>query len=287
MSSGTDLAEPKGSDVRSSTRSGRLVGSTVAIEALSPGERDEMWELFRVYYLDVCREDFDRDLSEKDHVIVLRDGGDRSIQGFSTLKVYDQSVGGRRFRAIFSGDTIVDAAYWGQSALHWTFLRFLVRQKLRAIGTPLYWFLISKGYKTYLLLARNFPEHWPRHDRSTPTNAQAILDTLSRGRYGEAYDPTRGVLSFPEPHGRLRTCVAPLTEAELTHPDIRFFAERNPRHVEGDELCCLGHVDLGFVLRGARRSMLRPFKRRQPRTKLGDARLGEGRALTASQEVEI
>lgn len=180
-----------------------------------------MWRLFRAYYADVCREDFERDLAEKAHVIVLRDVGDRSLCGFSTLKVYDQEVGGRRFRAVFSGDTIVDAAYWGQSALHWTFLRFLVRQKLGALGTPLYWFLISKGYKTYLLLARNFPEHWPRHDRPTPPHAQAILDALSTARYGDAYDPTRGVLSFPEPHGRLRAYVAPLTEDELAHPTSR------------------------------------------------------------------
>jgi hypothetical protein len=279
MSVGTELARSRGAGVRGARPTGRLVGSTVPVGGLVAKERDAMWEIFRVYYLDVRREEFDRDLNEKDHVIVLRDSGDRSIRGFSTLKVYDQSVGGRRFRAIFSGDTIVDAAYWGQSALHWTFLRFLIGQKLRAVGTPLYWFLISKGYKTYLLLARNFPEHWPRHDRATPAGAQAILDTLARDRYGAAYDPVRGVLSFPEPHGRLRTCVAPLTESELAHPDIRFFAERNPGHVDGDELCCLGRVDLGFVVRGARRSMLRPFKRRR--------RLAETPALTASQEVEL
>jgi hypothetical protein len=249
-----------------------------------------MWTVFRAYYADVRRADFDRDLDEKDHVILLRDSGDASLQGFSTLKVYDQLVQGRRVRAIFSGDTIVDAAYWGQSALHWTFLRFLVQQKLRSPATPLYWFLISKGYKTYLLLARNFPEHWPRHDRATPELAQALLDALSIGRYGDAYDRTRGVLSFPEPHGRLRTYVAPLTEAELAHPDVRFFAERNPGHVEGDELCCLGKVDLAFVLRGAGRSLVRPLRARRlasPRDAVVPTRtLAEG-TRTSSQEIDV
>ncbi|MCB9619402.1 MAG: hypothetical protein H6724_08120 [Sandaracinus sp.] len=265
-------------------RSGRLRGRTVRVSALRPDDRDAMWGLFRDYYADVRRTDFERDLAEKDHVIVLRDTGDGSIRGFSTLKVYDRREGGRRFRAIFSGDTIVDVEYWGQSALHWTFLAFLVRQKARSLGTPLYWFLISKGYKTYLLLARNFPEHWPRHDRPTSPRAQAILDLLSRDRYGDAYDAEQGVLHFPEPHGRLRACVAPIAEEQLVHPDVRFFAERNPGHVHGDELCCLGKVDSAFVVRGAWRSAMRPLKRWVRRPLPVE---GEVPALTASQEVKL
>ncbi|HJK91691.1 MAG TPA: hypothetical protein RMH85_31120 [Polyangiaceae bacterium LLY-WYZ-15_(1-7)] len=223
-----------------------------------------MWRLFRRYYTEVERPTFERDLDDKDVVIVLRDSGDGSIQGFSTLKVYARKVHGRRVVAIFSGDTIIDAPYWGQSALHWTFLRFLVQVKLRHPLTPVYWFLISKGYKTYLLLARNYPHHWPRHDAPTPAFEQALLDALSADRFGEAYDREAGVLRFPESHGRLRGHVAPLSPELLAQPDVRFFAEKNPGHPHGDELCCLGRVDLAFVLRGAQRVFARPFRRRLP-----------------------
>ncbi|MBX3249978.1 MAG: hypothetical protein KF901_22565 [Myxococcales bacterium] len=270
------------------SRSLRLRGRVVPITALSSADRDAMWRVFRAYYADVTREAFEADLDEKDHVIVLRDSGDASLQGFSTLKVYDQKVEGRRVVAVFSGDTIVDEAYWGQSALHWTFLGFLARLKRRAPLTPVYWFLISKGYKTYLLLTRNFPEHWPRHDRPTSPFAKALLDVLATERYGDAYDPVRGVLSFPEPHGRLRQHVAPLAEDLLAQPDVRFFARANPRHAEGDELCCLGKVDLAFVLRGARRVLMRPLRRLWGRLPSLPSRAPEPeRSLVTSDEIDV
>ena len=32
----------------------------------------------------------------------------------------------------------------------------------------------------------------------------------------------------------------------LTHPDIRFFVEKNPGHVLGDELACIGRMGPGL-----------------------------------------
>jgi hypothetical protein len=43
---------------------------------------------------------------------------------------------------------------------------------------------------------------------------------------------------------RLLETTAPLTDAELADPDIRFFAEANPGHAEGDMLLCLCPLDL-------------------------------------------
>src|SRR4029079_15523392 len=106
--------------------------------------------------------------SKKEHVIVLRDSGDGSLKGYSTLYVFDASVDGRRVKAVFSGDTIVDDMYWGQSTLQRAFFRYVLALKVRNPTVPLYWFLISKGFRTYLLLSRNFPEYWPRHEASTP-----------------------------------------------------------------------------------------------------------------------
>jgi hypothetical protein len=224
--------------------------------------RDAMWELFTRYYAEVRRSVFEADLDEKDHVILLRDEGDGSIRGMSTLKVYELTVHGRKVRAVFSGDTIIDAAYWGQSALHWAFLGYLVRVKLKSPLRPVFWFLISKGYKTYLLLSRNFPTHYPRHEHPTPPWEKAILDGLASERYGTAYDAESGLLRFAEAHGRLHDKVAPITADLLEQPDIRFFARANPRHIEGDELCCIGRIDLAFVLYGALRVVKRPLRKR-------------------------
>ena len=59
--------------------------------------------------------------------------------------------------------------FWGSPALGIQFLIYLWKLKIKSITRPVYWFLISKGYKTYLLMANNFSEHYPRFEKSTPT----------------------------------------------------------------------------------------------------------------------
>jgi len=44
------------------------------------------------------------------------------------------------------------------------FAKHLLLAKIRTPGRRVYWFLISKGYKTYLLLARTFLGFLPRRD---------------------------------------------------------------------------------------------------------------------------
>ena len=111
--------------------------------------------------------------------------------------------------------------------------------------TRVYWFLISKGYKTYLLISRNFPEYWPRHDRETPPWQAEVLHTLATEKFGDAYKPELGIVRFDESHGRLKEGVAPIDDALLEHKDIRFFVEQNPGHEEGEELCCIGRIGAG------------------------------------------
>lgn len=239
--------------------SGRLRGRVVPVARLSAETLEQMWAVFSKYYADIHRAKFEADLSEKQDVILLEDDGDRSVQGFSTLEVYARRLHGRAFVAVYSGDTVVEEAYWGQSALQRTFTRYMVRTKLAHPLTPVYWYLISKGYKTYLLLARNFPTHYPRYDRPTPPFAQAVLDLLSADKFAQAYRPEQGILHFEQCQGRLKRGVAPVDASLLAYPDIRFFVERNPGHADGDELCCLGRVDLAFpahfLLRQARKSL--------------------------------
>lgn len=241
----------------------RLLAATVPVERLTGADRARMWEIFERYYADVSRETFERDLAGKNHVILLRARGE--IQGFSTLQLLSARVHGRPVRAVFSGDTIIESEYWGQTALQKAFFRYIVRQKLARPLVPFYWFLISKGFKTYLLLARNFPEYWPRRERPTPSWQAAVLDTLARSKFGDSWQPERGILHFATPQGRLRESVAPIGPAELAVPDIRFFAERNPGHQSGDELCCIGRVDARLAFSYPGKLMRKLLRGRKPR----------------------
>jgi hypothetical protein len=73
---------------------------------------------------------------------------------------------------------------------------------------------------------------------------KAVLDTLAAERFGAEYDAAAGVVRYATPHERVRDGVAPLDAAVLANPHVRFFAERNPSHAQGQELACLAEIRL-------------------------------------------
>ena len=171
--SGSGAAAPRAPAQLVRTPGGGLKARVFTVDELMPETREAMWQLFFRYYADVGREAFFADLSRKSRVILIRDRDSYEVKGFSTIETYETEVWGRRVAVLFSGDTVVDREGWGQTALQIAFLKFIIRYKLSHPLMPVYWFLISKGYKTYLLLSRNFPTYWPRHDRETPHPARS------------------------------------------------------------------------------------------------------------------
>jgi hypothetical protein len=91
----------------------------------------------------------------------------------------------------------------------------------------------------------------PRHDWEAPPERAAFLGELAERWFGGQYDAARGTLRFSEEHYRVREGMAPIDRQAAAHPHIAFFAERNPGHVEGEELVCLAEIrlwDLGRAL---------------------------------------
>jgi hypothetical protein len=197
-------------------------------------------------------ERFRRDLGEKQQIILLHDRDDRVLRGFSTVLV-QRMPGTRPGRVVFSGDTVIDRAYWGQKQLQIEFTRLLLRLKLHAPREPLYWFLISKGYRTYMLLANAFPRAVPRHDRADDPELRSALDRLAWTRFGGSYDAATSIVRFESRHERVRAGLAPITARHMDNPHVRFFAARNPGHAAGDELACLAEVRLVDIARIAAR----------------------------------
>ena len=219
---------------------GRLRAATVAVGQLDPATRQAMWRLFERYYDGVSEATFQRDLDGKRQAILVRDP-DGAVQGFSTLTWSRGRHGGRRYLALYSGDTVLERAHWGDGALQRAFGAALVRLKLLHPADRAYWFLISKGYKTYLLLARNFPEHWPRRAAAMPAWEASLLDRLARERFGAGWDPATGIIRIPA-GGRLRSGIAPVEPRLMEDPAVAFFVAANPGHADGDELACLGRI---------------------------------------------
>ena len=213
------------------------------VASLTPAELDAMWTLFASAYDGATREAFQADLSEKHHAIVLKD--DRGVlQGFSTLLRLEV----KGACVVFSGDTIVAPGFWGQTALQRAFIWYLMAQRHARPGVAVYWFLITKGYRTYLLISRYFPNHWPRHDAPLPPPEAALLDTLALEKFGAAWDASAGLLRYAGKDAvRLADSLAHVPRRLEADPDVRFFLQMNPRWAEGDELCCLARADDEFV----------------------------------------
>jgi hypothetical protein len=161
------------------------------------------------------------------------------LQGFSTLAEYQREFDGRAIGVLFSGDTVVDAQHWGQQALAFSWLRLAGRLKARNPERPLYWFLISKGHRTYRFLSAFAHEFWPAFDRPTPPRMQALMDDLARERFGDDYDTAAGVIRFAKSRGHLRAPFATVNKAHRWLPEVEFFLQRNPGYARGDELVCL------------------------------------------------
>jgi hypothetical protein len=261
-----DRQEPRRRGVRGPATAARLHAETVGLERLNQADRERMYQLMCRYYDDVARAQFFHDLSKKHAVIVLRDDESWQIQGFSTLVKLKKRIGGRNVRAIFSGDTIVEKRFWGQTALAKEFLRYLWVEKLRRPFAPLYWLLISKGYKAYLLMANNFGEHYPRFERPTPKSRQRILDVFCTRLYPGRYDRESGVIRFERAPSRLKEGVAPIGERLLReNPRVAHFQKLNPRWRDGEELACIARMTLLMPLL---HSLKRRFKKRSPRASL-------------------
>jgi hypothetical protein len=196
-----------------------------------------MYDLYESYYDATSLELFRMDLRVKSHVIELHCDG--ALRGFSTISVFDMDVAGERNRAIFSGDTIIEHAFWGEQALVRAFCYFAGQVKLAAPAQPLYWLLISKGHRTYRYLSAFAHRYYPHHSKMTPEPIRARMECLARAKFGDYFDAQRGVICFPQSRGHLKAQWAQVREQLHEHPAVRFFLARNPRYHEGQELVCL------------------------------------------------
>jgi hypothetical protein len=248
---------PRTSTSRRSEAPNRLAGTMVPIAAVTLSERHEMYALLRTYFDGTTRERFEADLRDKEAVILLRDEASGQVQGFST---FTRMTPRPDVVAFFSGDTIIDREFWGETVLTriWGATVFAEAERIAAAdpNKSVYWFLISSGYKTWRFLPLFFREFYPNMDVPTPAHVRQLLDTLGAQRFGDEYLVDRGIVRFRSPTP-LRRGVADITEERLRDPRIAFFARMNPGHVRGDELACIAELSRANLTRAGVRMVSR------------------------------
>lgn len=213
------------------------------LDHISVQEVREMFKVFCRYYENTSLEQFISDLGRKSGAFIIRRKIDDAIVGFSTMGIYHMEVDGKKIRGIFSGDTILEKEYWGNRAMNAAFVKRLVWEALKDPFTPQYWFLISKGYKTFLLMSRNFPDYYP-HPEHENAHMKHIVEAYCDKLFPGKLDRDAMVLDFGEGSNCLKSDVTPITAEQRQETDIAFFEQRNPQWARGTELPCVGRADL-------------------------------------------
>ncbi|MDO9237748.1 MAG: hypothetical protein Q7U28_17155 [Aquabacterium sp.] len=209
------------------------------------GVRDvtRMHALFEANYAFSPLSSFIRDLEKKDGVFIVRKKSTQEIVGFSTLGIYTFKLGGKKVKGLFSGDTIIDKAYWGTRSLQTAVAFKMFWEAAKNPLTPQYWLLISKGYKTYLLLSKNFPEYYPKREAVENTQLKSLVTEYCEAMFPGKLDRESMLLDFGDGANCLKDHVAAITPEMRSEPDIAFFEQRNPTWQRGTELPCIALAD--------------------------------------------
>lgn len=232
----------------------QLYGETKTITSLDADYIERMFALFNKHFLNTTLESFQKDLSTKNWCILLYSEDDQSLQGFSTLHFYKSDFAGKEIGVIYSGDTIIDKAYWGSPALSqmWIKTAFEVGKNY---PKPLYWLLISSGYKTYRFLPLFAKEFYPHYKYTTPPETQKLMHKLASERFGHEYHPDLGIVRFKTGNTPLAEGIGEISARRLRNPHIRFFVDKNPGHANGDELVCLTRLEEESLTKAGKRML--------------------------------
>ncbi len=221
-----------------------LKSSARLVPSLALAERQAMHGLMTAHYEAVPWDRFEADLSVKDEVLMLHDT-DGTLCGFTTL-AWNPAGRFEEGDILFSGDTIIDRRCWGTQELVRAFCRRAGEWKA-ANGRRLFWFLISKGHRTYLylpLFARRFHPH-PENEES---EWAGLAGQVASRLFGESWKPEEGVIRFSSSQGHLREAWVIGRES---NPWVHYFFECNPGYALGEELVCFTEMDESNLRRGA------------------------------------
>ncbi len=221
-----------------------LNAEVLDVRSLDQSVREAMFTLFSGHYSGTSRARFERDLSEKDSVILLRDDTGK-VCGFSTLMTFPFRHEGRDLRIVFSGDTIIERAHWGSQSFSYAWIRHIGKLARQAPEVPLFWLLIVKGHRTYRYLPAFGLRFVPDWRGDEDSRLMKLRDAVAASRFGIAYDATTGLVRHAPSQGHLLPEYADISERERKRADVRYFLKRNPGYAQGDELVCLCELGPG------------------------------------------
>lgn len=219
----------------------KVTSEMIAVNELTEECIQTLFILMDTFYDQMHYANFRRDLNEKDYCILLKDENGE-IQGFSTQKLISFPLNGKEIHGVFSGDTIIHKDYWGSMELYKIFARSFIEYGKQF--SEFYWFLISKGYKTYRMLPLFYKTFYPNNQEQTPEYEQQIIHAFGQLKYPGEYNEITGVIEYQGEKDKLKEGVADITPKQLKDKNIQFFIKANPNYIHGQDLVCLTRLEI-------------------------------------------
>ena len=218
-------------------------------EALTQELIDRMFSLMESNYDFVNKEAFTKDLNNKQYIgLITNELSD--VVGFTTFAINPKNTGTADYNIIFSGDTILDPDHWGTQIVSkgWNVSVGLFCKS--DPGKKWYWYLMSKGHRTYMYLPLFFESFYPS---IVPSEVDEVLrnvaDSVSSKLYGAYWQKEQGIIEFPQNQGALKNALVDDSFKKSKSPNIAFFLEKNPGFHKGDELVCITEISAANLKR--------------------------------------
>lgn len=219
---------------------------------LSEAQGLRMFSLMDQSYNNVSMELFLADLDKKKYIGLIRDPEEK-IQGFTTFAVMKMGSRAQKYGIIFSGDTIIAPEHWGTQVLMKGWCETVGSIVAQKRDITWYWYLLSKGHRTYLYLPFFFSTYYPSLNPSKRDKEyMQIADEVSKVLYPTYWKKDQGVIEFTDSHGELVPELAEATFKKSKSSLVQFFLEKNPQFYKGNELVCITEISPENAIRSAK-----------------------------------
>ncbi|MDP9176603.1 MAG: hypothetical protein M3O61_02885 [Gemmatimonadota bacterium] len=220
----------------------RNVMAVVTVASLTSRQRSEMLALLQTCYTNVSAAQFNRDLDEKEWVILANDLNGEGMRGFSTLRTIRVTVDDEPIVAFYSGDTVARPDTHG-SATTFAGTRLVIRKMFYEMSRSqvprerFVWFTINSTVKGYRLTSMIFREFVPTPGRPLSPADRRLIAELCRVK-GLAFDSATGIVRLENPT-MPRELLGQGEASRQDDPYVRFFRSANPGADAGERIASL------------------------------------------------
>ena len=204
----------------------------VPTHALSPIDRDALWELYRRHYA-ADRGALDASLRRADLVVRIRQRTTGAYRGMLAFSLRKNQHLGRAFHLVWIGAVALDRECRGKWLIERAALQVFLKFWLQSPRTPMFFIGETCAFQSYRTLARSFQEYWPHPALPTPAWERSVMDTFASQHAGASWDPTRRVI---RPVGKHIRQDSARTTADPADPHWRLFHSQNAGASSGEAM---------------------------------------------------